>query len=95
MCLLSACKIILQEHIAEGKYATEDKDLRSESIAEPKPNANPESDFKIHGQLMKIKHKAWICHTRKWSCMLEIITVNRGRDCQKNNLQQWWKLQEN
>ena len=85
-CLLSACEIILLEHIAEGKYATVDKDLPSESIAGPKANANPKSDFKIHGQLMKIKRKAWICHTRKWSCMLEIITVNRRRDCQKNNL---------
>ena len=64
-CLLSACEIILLEHIAEEKYATVDKDLPSESIAGPKANANPKSDFKIHGQLMKIKRKAWICHTRK------------------------------
>ena len=51
-------QIILQEHIAEGKYATVEKDLRSDSIAAPTNNANPESDFKIHGQLMKVKSKA-------------------------------------
>ena len=56
--IVSSCEIILQEHIAEGKYATVDKDLQSERIAAPKTNANPESDFKIHGQLMKVKPKA-------------------------------------
>ena len=56
--IVSSCEIILQEHIAEGKYATVEKDLRSDSIAAPTNNANPESDFKIHGQLMKVKPKA-------------------------------------
>ena len=57
MCLLSACEIILQEHIAAGKYATIDKDFWSESIAVPKTNANRNSDFKIYGQLLKVKPK--------------------------------------
>ena len=56
--VVPSCEIILQEHIAEGKYATVDKDLQSESIPAPKTNVNPESDFKIHVQLMKVKPKA-------------------------------------
>ena len=51
-------QIILQEHIAEGKYAWVEKDFPNESIAAPTNNANPESDFKIRGQLMKVKPKA-------------------------------------
>ena len=57
MYLLSACEKFLQEHIAERKYTTVNKDLRSESIAVPKTNANPKSDFKIHGQLLKVNPK--------------------------------------
>ena len=55
MGLYLSLKEMLQDHIAGGKHATPDEDLRRESIAVPTTNTNPEHDF---DRLMKVKAKA-------------------------------------
>ena len=55
---VSVTERMLQDHIAGGKYATPNEDLRKESIAVPTTNANPERDFGILDRLMNIKPKA-------------------------------------
>ena len=55
---VSVTERMLQDHIAGGKYATPNEDLRKESIEVPTTNANPERDFGILDRLMKIKPKA-------------------------------------
>ena len=55
---VSVTERMLQDHIAGGKYATHDEDLRRESIAVPTTNTNPEHDFRILDRLMKVKPKA-------------------------------------
>ena len=55
--VVSACEIILQDHIAEGKYTTPDEDLCSENTTAPITNAKPEHDIQIHHPLMKVKPK--------------------------------------
>ena len=55
---VSVTERMLQDHIAGGKYATPNEELRKESVAVPITNANPEHGFGILDRLMKVKPKA-------------------------------------
>ena len=54
---VSVTERLLQDHIAGGKYATPNEDLRKESVTVPTTYANPERHFRILDRLMKVKPK--------------------------------------